>query len=84
MHINSPSNRRHALLPAWRWLVAGALAVVGSQALADPSYLDQWGPAVGADAPLLAADDQAGDRQTVDTLTGPKGLLLVFSRSVDW
>jgi hypothetical protein len=53
-------------------------------AFANSEYLELWGPAVGTEAPLLAADDQAGNRQTLETLTGRNGLLLVFSRSVDW
>jgi hypothetical protein len=68
----------------WRWLIAGALATTAQFALANPDYVELWGPAVGADAPLLAADDQDGNLQTLETLTGPKGLLIVFSRSVDW
>jgi hypothetical protein len=68
----------------WRWLIAGALATMAQFAVANSDYVELWGPAVGADAPLLAADDQDGNPQTLETLTGPKGLLIVFSRSVDW
>ena len=68
----------------WRWLVAPALAAMAQFVFANSEYLELWGPAVGADAPLLAADDQNGNRQTLETLAGPNGLLLVFSRSVDW
>jgi len=67
-----------------RWTAAGALAAMAQFAFANAEYLELWGPAVGTDAPLLAADDQDGNRQTLETLTGTNGLLLVFSRSVDW
>ena len=66
------------------WLVAGALACTTQPAIADPSYADSWGPEVGAMAPLLEANDQDGTPQTLETLTRPHGLLLVFNRSVDW
>ena len=39
---------------------------------------------VGAGIPVLEAPDQNGDVQTLATLTGEKGLLLVFNRSFDW
>src|SRR5579863_10264304 len=42
------------------------------------------GPAVGAQIPFLEAVDATGKRQTFETLRGPKGLLLSFSRSADW
>lgn len=84
MRINNTSTRRHSLFGTWRWLVAGTLAIIGPMALANPDYPEAWGPAVETSAPLLSADDQDGERQTLDTLAGPKGLLLVFSRSVDW
>jgi hypothetical protein len=34
--------------------------------------------------PMLAAADQDGNQQTLDTLKGSNGLLFVFNRSVDW
>lgn len=49
-----------------------------------PSYSDQWGPAVGARLPLLAADDQTGSPRALADLVGRKGLLLVLVRSADW
>jgi peroxiredoxin len=39
---------------------------------------------VGAGIPVLEAPDQNGAMQTLTSLTGEKGLLLVFSRSFDW
>ena len=45
-----------------------------------------WAPdfPVGATIPVLEAPDQNGDVQTLDSLTGDKGILLVFNRSFDW
>lgn len=47
-------------------------------------YASVWGPTVGSPLPLLAANDHTGTAQSLDSLTGDKGLLLVFSRSADW
>jgi hypothetical protein len=42
------------------------------------------GPDVGARVPAFSAVDQNNQTQTLATLTGPKGLMLVFFRSADW
>ncbi len=67
-----------------RWLFAGALAATAQFALADAEWAAAWGPSLGSSIPLLAADDQNGESQTLDTLKGSNGVLLVFNRSVDW
>jgi hypothetical protein len=42
------------------------------------------GPEIGERVPEFALLDQYGQTRTLDNLTGPNGLLLVFSRSADW
>ena len=42
------------------------------------------GPAVGATIPALEVKDLNGKTQNLASLTGPKGLMLVFFRSADW
>jgi hypothetical protein len=42
------------------------------------------GPGVGAKVPAFEAPDQNGQLQKLETLRGPKGLMLVFTRSADW
>jgi len=42
------------------------------------------GPAIAEKVPRVELSDQNGQRRTLDDLTGPNGLLLVFSRSADW
>lgn len=54
---------------------------MGALALADHV---PTGPAVGATIPALEVNDLNGKAQTLATLTGPKGLMLVFFRSSDW
>ena len=42
------------------------------------------GLAVGQKAPPLSARDQLGQTQTLDSLKGPNGTVLLFFRSADW
>jgi hypothetical protein len=42
------------------------------------------GPSVGAIIPKFALPDQNGKIQTLDSIAGPKGAMLVFIRSADW
>jgi len=45
-----------------------------------------WAPdfPVGASAPAISAQDQDGNVQSFDDLTGEKGMLFMMSRSFDW
>jgi hypothetical protein len=42
------------------------------------------GLAVGRKAPIFTARDQFGQEQSLDTLKGPNGTVLLFFRSADW
>jgi len=42
------------------------------------------GLAVGQKAPAFSARDQFGHTQTLDSLKGPNGTVLLFFRSADW
>lgn len=42
------------------------------------------GPAVGEVVPAFSAIDQTGRTQTLTSLMGAKGTMLVFFRSADW
>lgn len=42
------------------------------------------GPPVGASVPAFALPDQNGHTRDLRSLSGPKGLMLVFFRSADW
>ena len=47
-------------------------------------HASKWGPEVGSSSPILDAPDHRGKTQSLSTLAGQKGLLLIFNRSVDW
>jgi cytochrome oxidase Cu insertion factor (SCO1/SenC/PrrC family) len=42
------------------------------------------GPRVGERLPSFSLRDQDGTPRALDSLAGPKGLVLVFFRSADW
>ena len=42
------------------------------------------GPAIGQPAPDFSLQDQSGRTQTLKSVSGPKGAMLVFFRSADW
>jgi hypothetical protein len=46
--------------------------------------LTDIGLAAGQKAPAFSARDQFGAQQTLETLKGPKGTVLLFFRSADW
>src|SRR5262249_58362654 len=74
-------------------LIKGILRKMGSGERIDPAEFKQFvdlqnadlktGPAVGSKVPDFALADQNGRRLTLHDLMGPKGLLLVFTRSAD-
>jgi hypothetical protein len=67
--------------------IAGLLALwlcttsVGADQTPD---LNDIGPKVGVAAREFSATDQFGHRQTLQSLMGRDGLMLVFFRSADW
>jgi hypothetical protein len=58
------------------WLTVFAAALWGQKI--------STGPAVGSTVPDFAAEDQAGRTQTLKSIMGPRGAMLVFFRSADW
>ena len=60
------------------------LGVAGASAAEPPGSKFNTGPEVGTEIPSFEATDQEGTRQTFQSLSGPNGLLLLFTRSADW
>ena len=64
------------------WL-GGMLVALSGMVFAD-DYVQSWGPAVGATAPAIEAQDQDGTTRDLASLCGENGVLLLLSRSADW
>lgn len=56
-----------------------SLALMAAKALPEDTGLP-----LNSQVPEISVVDMLGDRQTISTLTGEKGLVLVFYRSADW
>lgn len=69
-------------------LLGGSPAGAGQRQAAGPAPaapdVEKLGPQVGSKALPFALPDQNSRTRTLDSLMGPKGLVLVFSRSADW
>jgi hypothetical protein len=46
--------------------------------------VSKLGPQVGERVPDFSLKDQTGKTQTLQSIMGPKGAMLVFIRSADW
>jgi hypothetical protein len=68
-------------------LLAGALLHLPLVAQLQPRQkidVSKLGPQVGERVPDFSLKDQAGKTQTLQSIMGPKGAMLVFLRSADW
>jgi hypothetical protein len=75
------ANGIETVLGTMRLLMAGVIFLgIGFSATAQ----DMPGVAVGKSAPTFQARDQFGKEQTISSLMGRNGLVLVFFRSADW
>jgi hypothetical protein len=58
------------------------LSILGGAVAAQD--IDTLGPAVGTRVPAFSAIDQFGRTQTLESVAGPAGTMIVFYRSADW
>jgi len=68
-------------------LFAGALVQAPNTSQSPPRTpidVSKLGPQVGERVPHFSLKDQNGKVQTLQSLVGPKGMMLVFVRSADW
>jgi len=74
-------------LPSITLLAAAGLLQfpLGAQAPARTKIdVSKLGPQVGERVPDFSLKDQNGKTQTLQSIMGPKGAMLVFIRSADW
>ena len=75
--------RRFAL--SFVYLSAALIAVVSTEARQAPAIdTSKIGPQVGSVIPAFTGRDQNGATQSLKSVAGPKGTMLVFFRSADW
>jgi len=72
---------KHTLLVC-ALIVAGS--IVGSAQHVRKIDVGRLGPQVGATVPDFSLRDQHGKTQTLKSVMGPKGAMIVFYRSADW
>ena len=68
-------------------LLAGMLVQESAMAQPPPRQkidVSKLGPQVGERVPDFSLPDQNGKTQTLQSIIGPKGAMLVFIRSADW
>ena len=71
-------------------LMTAALSVLvphgASMQAPQPTRIDvaKLGPQVGERVPDFSLQDQNGRTQTLQSIMGPRGAMLVFVRSADW
>ena len=49
-----------------------------------PIHVASLGPQVGEQVPAFSLPDQNGKMRTLESISGPKGAMLLFHRSADW
>ncbi len=76
--------RRLLVLSAVSLIGSGAAAFAQAPAAPAPGSPIDIGPAVGAHAPAVAVVDSKGVARDLPSLTGKKGVVLVFFRSARW
>ena len=69
------------------WSVLSLLLIPVGQVYSQPREkidVSRLGPQAGQQVPAFSLKDQAGKVQTLQSIMGPKGAMLVFFRSADW
>ena len=75
-----------AVTAAAPWHVAAGPAAAQASAAAAPAAVNvaTVGPQPGTRVPEFTLPDHRGRQRTLASLAGPRGTMLVFSRSADW
>lgn len=72
------------LMGMFRRTLFSAVALVLLAIPAAAQDIDALGPQVGQQVPAFAGVDQFGRTQTLQSVLGPEGAMIVFFRSADW
>ena len=80
----APMSLPSAVATTLRVLASAAVALALIAMASAQVDISKLGPPVGARAIDFQLVDQFGGAQTLKSLAGPKGTMLVFFRSADW
>ena len=81
--MSAPATRQ----PLWLGLALALGLLLPSQAQQPPRErvdVSALGPQLGEVVPDFRLPDQRGTLQTLESIMGPNGAMLVFHRSADW
>jgi hypothetical protein len=71
-----------------KWTLVGilllAISTVAAAQERKPIDVSVLGPQVGESVPDFSLSDQHGQLQTLESVRGPNGSLILFHRSADW
>ena len=70
--------------PALQDAQASDTAAQAPETVQDRVDISVLGPQVGEQVPEFSLTDQTGTTQTLESVMGPNGVMLVFHRSADW
>jgi hypothetical protein len=84
MTLSPPPAHRMGMRAVRSMMAAAVVALAGLAAAQTPVDVDRLGPQPGAKVPDFSAPDHTGTTRTLASVLGPKGAMLVFSRSADW
>ncbi|MEQ8314866.1 MAG: hypothetical protein RL839_05345 [Gammaproteobacteria bacterium] len=79
--ISLPGNK--LLNTAFLFLLVSASTMLGAQTR-EAVDVHSLGPQVGEQVPDFQLPDQHGQLQSLDSIKGPNGTMLLFHRSADW
>jgi hypothetical protein len=65
-------------------MLAAPIPTTGQTTTSSKIDVSKLGPQVGEQVPDFSLKDQNGRIQTLQSIMGPKGAMLVFYRSADW
>ena len=72
------------------WIVVAGVVCITSGSMSmsaqdrEPIDVSSLGPQVGEKVPDFVLPDQHGTMQTLDSIMGEQGAMIVFHRSADW
>ena len=65
-------------------IAATSASILAAQSPGQKIDVSKLGPQVGEQVPEFSLKDQNGKLRALESIMGPKGVMIVFFRSADW